>query len=206
VERNIVRLSPGDELPGDFYCGDADLDDFFCREWRGYCTQLMAVTYAVLENGRLIAMFSVVNDRVESEDFRKGRRRILGRIAYPKRLRRHFPSVKLARLGVIKERQGGQGIGAWILEFLKAYFVLNNKTGCRYLTVDSYGGKTGFYEKNGFEKFDPDKTERPDDYVYMHYDLQVTRNMLRRDPDKLAYMKALIDEVTVGDSLPDLAA
>lgn len=195
--RTIIRLSPGDDMPGGFLCGDDDLDEFFSREWRDYHSQLLAVTYGVQEGNRLIAMFSVVNDRVESEDFRKDRRRILGRIQYPKRLRRHFPSVKLARLGVARELQGARGIGTWVIEFLKAYFVLNNKTGCRYLTVDAYGNKIGFYEKNGFEKFDPDATVAPDGHTYMHYDLHHTKKIFQHHPAMLAAMKGLIDDVTV---------
>jgi hypothetical protein len=184
-----------------FFCGDDDLDGFFSREWRDYCSQLLAVTYGVLEEGRLIAMFSVVNDRVESQDFRKSRRQILGRIGYPKRLRRHSPSVKLARLGVVRDLQGVRGIGTWVIEFLKAYFVLNNKTGCRYLTVDSYGSKTGFYEKNGFEKFDPDKTVTPLGHTYMYYDLHQTKKFLQHHPVTFAAMKRLIDDMIVGDAL-----
>ena len=31
-----------------------------------------------------------------------------------------------------------------------AYFIIDNKTGCRFITVDAYRSAIPFYEKNGF--------------------------------------------------------
>lgn len=31
-----------------------------------------------------------------------------------------------------------------------AYFIIDNKTGCRFITVDAYRNAIPFYEKNGF--------------------------------------------------------
>lgn len=44
----------------------------------------------------------------------------------------------------------GQYIGTFLLNFIKSYFVIDNKTGCRFLTVDAYAGAVPFYLKNGF--------------------------------------------------------
>ena len=35
-------------------------------------------------------------------------------------------------------------------KFIKSYFVADNKTGCRFLTVDAYADAIPFYLKNGF--------------------------------------------------------
>jgi hypothetical protein len=34
---------------------------------------------------------------------------------------------------------------------LKDLFVTNNRTGCRFITVDAYKDSLKFYEKNGFK-------------------------------------------------------
>ena len=44
----------------------------------------------------------------------------------------------------------GQSIGSFLLNFIKSYFIIENKTGCRFLTVDAYAAAVPFYMKNGF--------------------------------------------------------
>lgn len=41
-------------------------------------------------------------------------------------------------------------MGSFLLDFIKTLFVINNKTGCRFITVDAYKAAVPFYEKNGF--------------------------------------------------------
>ena len=60
-----------------------------------------------------------------------------------------YPAVKLCRLAVDKQAWGNQ-IGSGILDYIKSMFVINNKTGCRFITVDAYLAAVPFYEKNGF--------------------------------------------------------
>lgn len=36
------------------------------------------------------------------------------------------------------------------MDFIKDYFIDNNKTGCRFITVDAYLNAISFYEKNDF--------------------------------------------------------
>jgi len=55
----------------------------------------------------------------------------------------------LCRLGVDESAKGLQ-IGTTVLNYIKAMFVFDNKTGCRFLTVDAYLNAVPFYEKNGF--------------------------------------------------------
>ena len=47
----------------------------------------------------------------------------------------------------------GKGIGRELIEFIKSWFIEpDNKTGCRFIVVDSYNknGPIEFYLKNGF--------------------------------------------------------
>lgn len=43
-----------------------------------------------------------------------------------------------------------QKLGTQVLNIIKSMFVINNKTGCRFITVDAYLAAVPFYKKNGF--------------------------------------------------------
>ena len=53
--------------------------------------------------------------------------------------------------------------------------VLENKTGCRFLTVDAYAAAVPFYEKNGFVESLQEASERKQkknrETILMHKDL-----------------------------------
>ena len=65
-----------------------------------------------------------------------------------KRLR-SYPVGKLCRLAVDNEAKNLH-IGSNLIRFIKRYFITDNKTGCRFLTVDAYADAIPFYLKNGF--------------------------------------------------------
>lgn len=59
--------------------------------------------------------------------------------------------------------------GTTVLDYIKSMFVLENKTGCRFLTVDAYLKAVPFYEKNGFRFMN---TEDDDSHTrLMYFDL-----------------------------------
>lgn len=60
----------------------------------------------------------------------------------------------------------GQSIGTYLLNFIKSFFVVNNKTGCRFLTVDAYAPAIPFYEKNGFVPLNDDDIDAPTRLLY----------------------------------------
>ena len=70
------------------------------------------------------------------------------RLANEKRIK-SYQAVKLCRLAVrLSARE--MHIGSYLIDFIKAYFLIDNKTGCRLVTVDAYRSAIPFYEKNGF--------------------------------------------------------
>ena len=82
-------------------------------------------------------------DKAEFNRFRKKR-------GFPNEKRlKSYPAVKLCRLGVASDAKRQQ-IGTTMLDYIKSMFVIENKTGCRFLTVDAYLDAVLFYEKNGF--------------------------------------------------------
>lgn len=152
-EYRIRRLQQGERIES-FDCGDADLNDFIINESHYYRDALIAVTYVYehSETGEILAYFSLANDKVSVADFgsktefNRFRRH---RFVNEKRIR-SYPAVKICRLGVIHSKRG-LGIGSVLLDFIKSYFLVDNKTGCRFVTVDAYIGAVPFYEHNDFQ-------------------------------------------------------
>ncbi len=178
--------------PINFDCGDDDLNEFFTKDWFPHFQELMAVTYCVMENGEPLAMFSLFNDKIDAADMDKLELRRLERgISYPKRYHT-YPAVKIGRLGVHKNRRG-EDVGTDIIEFLKAFFLIRNKTGCRFITVDSYPQIVRFYQQCGFKVLNPHTERNPEDNVLMVFDLMPAKKALELDPTKAkAYEQQII--------------
>ena len=64
-----------------------------------------------------------------------------------------YPAGKLCRLAVDLSAQDSH-IGSYLIDFIKSFFISDNKTGCRFITVDAYADVIAFYEKNNFVKLD----------------------------------------------------
>jgi GNAT superfamily N-acetyltransferase len=196
VARNEVRyegfvLRPCGTVPGSFDCKKKDLNEFFLQDQFKYEEQLLAKTYVLLpdggDEGRPKALISFCNDSIRAEAFAKSKdfNRIRKELPHGKRYK-SLPAVKIARVGVHKDWQG-QKIGSLLLNMTKLLFLTENRTGCRYLTVDAYRTYQAveFYKKNYFRFMkaeerlsyedrlrDPAfKTEDNDETVAMYYGL-----------------------------------
>jgi GNAT superfamily N-acetyltransferase len=168
----IIRLEPDSELKH-FDCGDQDLNDFFFNDTANYSQELLAVTYTFENNSETVAFFSVLNDAIINKD-RLTKKTISNKLIreIPNEKRRpRYPAVKVGRLGVNNKYQG-QGIGSEVLDFVKSFFTVRNKTGCRFITIDAYNcdNVINFYKRNGF-KFLTDQ-DKSDDTRLMYFDLK----------------------------------
>lgn len=164
------RLSPEDSLKP-FSCKNKDLTDFFHDDSALYGRQLLATTYTFENEDEVVAYFSVLNDRISCEQAETGKfpRRVYKKIPNGKR-RDAYPAVKIGRLAVnIKYER--KGIGSDILDVIKHFFISNNKTGCRFITVDASNEDyvINFYRKNGFIFLTDEDKE--DDTRLMFFDL-----------------------------------
>lgn len=154
-----------------FTSSDADLNSFLIDDAKNYYSDLMAVTYLIEEKFSTIAYFSLFNDKVTWSDSSGSVplwNRLNRRIANEKR-RKHYPAVKIGRLAVSSDFEK-LGIGSNILELIKFWFIANNRTGCRFITVDAYKAALLFYERNDFQ-FLTD-TDKSDLTHLMYYDLK----------------------------------
>lgn len=167
--RYEVRKLSADEQVKSFNCGDADLNDFILNEAAPYRKAMLAVTYVFEDKvtKQTAAFFSLANDKVSLSDFESKtefNRFRKNRFVNEKRLR-SYPAVKLCRFGV-DESLKGQSIGTILLRFIKSYFVIDNKTGCRFITVDAYANAIPFYMRNGFVPLNDDDKDEPTRLLY----------------------------------------
>lgn len=152
-QKFTIRKLAEDESVSSFDCGDDDLNDFIINDAMLYRKALLAVTYVIVDklSGEIAAYFSLANDRIglqdfeETKDYNRFRR---PKFVNDKRLK-SYPAVKICRLAISASLRGA-GIGSKIIQFIKSYFIVDNKTGCRFLTVDAYRDAIGFYLNNKF--------------------------------------------------------
>lgn len=171
----LKRLTEGHTfLP--FDCGDSDLNEFLLVNAIQYQEQLLAVTYYLETEEDTVLFFSLSNDKITSIENKKSFwRKIRGLFPHSKH-RKDYPAVKIGRLGVNKKYQHtGVNLGSHILDYIKDWMVNDNKTGCRFITVDAYVDAVPFYQKNGFLFMGAEERERYEkgkgDTVAMYFDL-----------------------------------
>lgn len=150
---HIRRLKLGDTV-SEFDCGDEDLNDFLINESHLYREALLSVTYVVerKDGSEILAYFSLSNDKISISDFESRtdfNRFRKHKFVNEKRLR-SYPAIKIGRLGVSGKIRG-ESVGTYLLEFIQQYFITDNKSGCRFVTVDAYVNAIPFYIKNGYQ-------------------------------------------------------
>ncbi len=157
----VVHKMEEDEFVRSFDCGDADLNDFITNEAHNYRKALLAVTYVLTPEDSpndIVAFCSLANDRISLTDFETSTEfnRFRRQQGFPQAKRmKSYPAVKICRLGVSSNMRG-KSAGSKFLDFVKTYFSVDNKTGCRFVTVDAYIHAIPFYLKNGFQPLNSD--------------------------------------------------
>ena len=152
-----------------FDCGDGDLNEYFHKDVILYRKLLLTESYYLhLTKQPEIAMALVdfCNDTINLE-------KIKGKIEVPQgKPQRYWPAVKVTRLGVTKDLQR-QNVGTKILNMVKEIFITDNRTGCRFVTVDALKDKgiINFYQNAGFEIY-PSKDKGNIRTVLLYYDLK----------------------------------
>ncbi len=164
-----VKLSQDIDLK-DFDCGDEDLNDFYYNDAILYTRKLLTTTFIYYFQDKPVAFVTYSNDKIVSDN-KSTWNRVSRNIENDKRNRAiGYPAVKIGRLGVdINFKR--QNIGGQILDFTKAWFITNNKTGCRFLTLDAYNKENvlSFYQKNKFKFLSTKETQNSTRLMF--YDL-----------------------------------
>ena len=154
-----------------FDCGERDLNEFLLHDSKDYLSRLVAVTYIIENEERIVAFFSLSNDRISISDTDKATWRKIKKLFPHAKHRSDYPAVKIGRLGV-DTLYKGQHIGSDILSFVKRLFVENNRTGCAFITVDALRSAIPFYINNGFMILDKSLAEdKTKETCPLYYDL-----------------------------------
>ena len=169
TERYTIHRMVEQEFVTTFNCGDEDLNGFILTDAPLYRKEKLAVTYTVFEKSNrdnVIAFFSLSNDRISISDFDNKTRynRFSRRFNNHKRLK-SYPAAKIGRLGV-SESMKGMNIGSMLLRFINLSFPADNKTGCRFITVDAYAAAIPFYLRNGFVPLNDEDADEPTRLLY----------------------------------------
>lgn len=162
----ISQLTPN--LLKNFICDDDstsnNLNDYFRNNALDSESELITKNYVLLRKSDqfVCAAFSVSNAEI------KANTDIDMVISYDKY--RSYPAVRIGRFAVHTDLVS-KGIGSKLLNFIKLWFTVNNKTGCRFLIVDARNldPVIKFYQKNGFEDYP--ETSRDSNTILMYYDL-----------------------------------
>lgn len=145
-----------------FNCGDPDLNEYFQKDALHHKEALITQTYclkATEEPDFPVALIDLCNDSIRLEKFKIEQPDLHENKRYP-----FLPAVKITRLGVSVLVQK-HGIGSHLINMVKCLFLTQNRTGCRFLTVDAYNNEDqkaiNFYKRNGFQHFsNKDETKR----------------------------------------------
>ena len=146
----VRHMEEGDKLES-FRCGNPDLDDFLLNDSRLYQQKLLAATYLLEVDSNVMAYFSLANDNISIKDFsthREFNRFRSPRFVNSKRIKT-YPAVKICRFAVGQDMKR-KGIGTILLNMIKESYIHNQKSGCRFITVDAYKSAIPFYLRNGF--------------------------------------------------------
>jgi GNAT superfamily N-acetyltransferase len=180
----LQRLTREIDL-SNFYCKEEDLNDFLKNEALDYSKELMGVTHVFTldsDPSDIVCFFTVSNDVLNLEDAPGNSRNQINRsIPNQKRKLKHYPSVKIGRVG-INQKFAGLKIGKQLMEFIKEWFTIGNKTGCRFIIVDAYNKEKvlKYYSDNDFkllikeESVEAEHTDReiPLATRFMYFDLK----------------------------------
>ena len=144
----------------DFDCGDSDLNDFIKNDAIKYQLKYLANTTCVFFDNKLVGFYSLASDALNLESSEKD--------TIGKNLRT-YPAIKLVRMALDKTHQGA-GLGTLIVEIIKGFAVDLNQKGIaiRFITVDAYPQKLGFYTKCGFL---PNHKAKQTHTISMRYDI-----------------------------------
>jgi len=138
-----------------FECSNLDLNDFFQNDSIAFASELMGKSYCFTldsDSKNIVCSFTISNDSIKTSILPNARKKKLLKNIPPEKRFKSYPAVLIGRLGVSKDFTS-LGIGTELLNFIKSWFIeINNKTGCRFIIVDSYNTveALNFYQKNGF--------------------------------------------------------
>lgn len=132
-----------------FSCGNNDLDNFLKKHALNNDRTNIGKTFLIEDMDEIVGFFTLCSASIKYQEL-PGH----SSVALPKY---PIPCIKIARLGVKKERQG-KGYGKALLKeaFLKILSVVDS-VGTKLVVVDAKESSASFYEQFGFSKLQENK-------------------------------------------------
>jgi len=132
-----LSLVRRDDLPvSSFDCGDPDLNEWFAHDVIASTELLLVKNFELMlpgdtGSGSPIGLVSLSNDAIRLRDLEE-----IQDVPNGKRFQ-SWPAVKIARLGVAADFQR-KGFGREIIRLVAQLFTTDNRTGCRFITLEAY--------------------------------------------------------------------
>ncbi len=148
-----------------FDCGDKDINEFLKEDALIYQEKKLATTTIFTFNDEVIGFFSTAADSLKLKLMEKEDHNIQNKPFS------EFPAMKISRIGRdVKYRN--QKVGEAILKWAIGYILKCSEiTAVRFVTVDAYPNKVGWYEQFSFVPNLDDRYTKKDHHVSMRYDL-----------------------------------
>ena len=164
------------------------LNEFYYKYALTNQQKKLSQTIVVLHGNNIVGYFSLLTDALPLS-----RSKARKHFHFPFPIYPYYPAIKIGRLAVHKDYCKRE-IGTFmVMHVILIAISINNKVGCRFVTVDALKESVGFYEKEGFiitknKDIDPIRKE-PEDTTFMYLDI----NDIKTRPLSLA--KMLIDHM-----------
>lgn len=138
------RLREGDVV-SDFDCGNGDTNDFLKNDAIDYQRQNLAASYVLKDaSNKVLGFVSLAMGAIRTKDHPA--------LVVPNVEIRQYPGLKIGQLGVTRKRQGEKLGEFLVLASIKMAEELKENIGCRFVLVDAYHERIGFYERLGFKQ------------------------------------------------------
>jgi GNAT superfamily N-acetyltransferase len=157
----------------DFDCNEHEINDFLLNDALNYQKEQFAITYVFTKDNQVVAFFSLLNDSLHDKGYENtvwNRFHRHNNIPNQKRIRQ-YPAIKIGRLGITKNYQG-TGLAYSMMDFIKGFTRLNQKSASRLLLIDAYNKtkQLNFYKRNDFVLLNAIQSNT--DTLSMYFDLK----------------------------------
>ena len=153
----------------DFVCSKKDriFEKFLKESAMLFQKERLGVTYVILLGNRVIAYYTLANDKITMTDSKTIWNKLARKIPNEKR-RSGYPALKLCQLAV-DDSFVSHGFGKMIVNRVIKY-ALDLKSGCRFITIDAIPEAESFYTGKNFTRLS-DIPNQKNGTIPMYFDL-----------------------------------
>ncbi len=165
-------LRPLDEIGLSLFSCDDELEAYFQNDALDTEDELISKHYFLYKEGitEPIVGFSISNNCITAcYDIDQT-------ISYNAQ-HKAYPSILIGKFAT-HSKHIGNGYGKTALDLIKAWFITNNKTGCRFIIVDSRKDAVDFYKKCDFEEYPASSSRTETELLY--FDLRAFQISMKR--------------------------